>query len=511
MKSLVCVIAVLVVAVGTSGCSKKKTETSASDSKQTLNGAPRTSPVAAQLAAPVLTATSARIGPAGGALNSSDGKVSISIPAGALATETEIGIQPAEDASGEGFGPVYQLSPEGTTFPQPVTLSWHLSDSDLSTTNLENLIVRTKPTNGAWQPQPVVQRDESAHTISIAANHFSQWGLALSLRIEPSQAKVFVGDSIKVDAFVGETSLSPQLPDQGGPNISPAPPVSSTAGDDLDAPAKSTDARHDIFKNVTWRVNGVPTGNGTVGIVEAPISGAYWHEDAAHQPANYLAPDSVPSQNPVTVSFEMTVNDSEIPGSKGNPAKMIATALITILPRQDHWTGDSEITQFDGTKVKSNFTFTPVSIPGANNARFPRRRYEILDGNVTYTGPKQTGSGCPLHIQPTFHRLNPKEGTLTVDTSNPSQWSISGGGQAVWPATYIADCPNGTLNLQSAVNAGWWPPNPFQPAAATAVDVVPGKMPDVLITVSGPMGQGTVHMKYIGYTPPPLQDRYNRQ
>jgi hypothetical protein len=107
-------------------------------------------------------------------------------------------------------------------------------------------------------------------------------------------------------------------------------------------------------------------GNNTVGMVEAPISGAYWYEDAAHQPANYLAPDSVPSQNPVTVSFEMTVN-SDVPGSNGNPAKakMIATALITVLPRQDHWTGDSQITQFDGTKVKSNFTFALVNTPGA--------------------------------------------------------------------------------------------------------------------------------------------------
>ena len=507
MKRLAAVLVVFLLVLGISGCKKKQTESSVTDFQST---APRTTPAVAQPVAPVLTPTSTKIGPAGGTLNSSDGKLSISIPAGAVTTETEIAIQPAQDASGESFGPVYQLSPEGTTFPQPVTLTWHFSDGDLSITNLDNLIVRTKPVNGIWHPQSDAQRDETAHTISVATSHFSQWGLAMSLRIEPSQAKVFAGDSIRVDAFVGETSLSPQPPDQGSTGASTASPASNTGGDDLTAPTKSTDPRHDIFKNVVWRVNGVPTGNNTVGMVEAPISGAYWYEDAAHQPANYLAPDSVPSQNPVTVSFEMTVN-SDVPGNNGSPAKakMIATALITVLPRQDHWTGDSQITQFDGTKVKSNFTFALVNAPGANNPRLPIRHYEILDGNVSYTGPKQTGSGCPLEIKPTFHRLSPKEGTFNVDISNPKQWSLSGGGQAVWPAIYTASCPNGTLNLQSPVSAGWWPPNPYQPSATTLVDIVPGKEPDVSITVGGPMGQGTVHMKYMGYTPPPLSDRFN--
>jgi hypothetical protein len=63
--------------------------------------------------------------------------------------------------------------------------------------------------------------------------------------------------------------------------------------------------------------------------------------------------------------------------------------------------------------------------------------------------------------------------------------------------------------LQSAVSAGWWPPNPYQPLATTAVDIVPGKVPDVMITVNGPMGQGTVHLKMVQLKS--LQDRYNQE
>ena len=105
----------------------------------------------------------------------------------------------------------------------------------------------------------------------------------MTLRIEPSQAKVFAGDSVKIDAFVGETTLRPQPPDQSGPDIAPAaPPASNTGGDDLTAP---TDSRHDIFKGAIWSVNGVPRGNSSVGVVDAPIIGFYSYEDAAHQPA----------------------------------------------------------------------------------------------------------------------------------------------------------------------------------------------------------------------------------
>lgn len=268
MKCFAAVLVVFLLVLGISGCKKKQTETSGSEFQSI---APRTAPAAATGCPGV----NANVGKNRARRRNAQfirGKVSISIPAGAVTRETEIAIQPAQDESGESFGPVYQLSPEGTTFPQPVTLAWHLSDSDLSTTNLDNLIVRTKPASGVWHPQPDVQRDETAHTISVAANHFSQWGLAMTLRIEPSQAKVFAGDSVKIDAFVGETTLRPQPPDQGGPDIAPAaPPASNTGGDDLTAP---TDSRHDIFKGAIWSVNGVPRGNSSVGVVDAPSLGS---------------------------------------------------------------------------------------------------------------------------------------------------------------------------------------------------------------------------------------------
>jgi hypothetical protein len=273
--------------------------------------------------------------------------------------------------------------------------------------------------------------------------------------------------------------------------LAPVPAKGPSGDDELDAPEvgswNASEIQEVLQRNLSsnnWRVNGVTSGNSSVGTITL----GFYYDDkaAAFREAYYVAPVNLPSPNPVTVCFEITVGKQ----------KMIATALITILPRQDHWVGDSQITQGDGSKVRSDFTFAAINIPGVNAAGTTKRQYEILNGMVRYSGPKTTGSGCALSIKPSTHMLEQKEGTLVVDTSNPNQWLISGQGEAVWLATYITYCPNGAGTQQMGLNAGWWPPNPFQLGATTAVDIVPGKMPDVVIKVNGPMGQGTVHLKY---------------
>jgi hypothetical protein len=279
-------LALVMLLIGASGCKRKETELSFSSSGPSGSGfrasaslAPRASSQATQPATPVLVATTASIGPRGGTLNSSDGKLSVSIPPGAFSADTVVQIQPTTSAPEQSFGPVYQLSPEGMTFPQPVTLAWHLSDADLAKTSLNNLIVTSKAANGVWEPQPDVQRDEATHTVSVGVSHFSQWDLALTLRIEPPEARLFEGDSIQLDAFVGETILSPlppgAPPSSNGPSAAPpSPAMPPNVDDDLLTPPTPLDPRTNIFRNSLWRANGVPLGNFSIGTIDSHITGA---------------------------------------------------------------------------------------------------------------------------------------------------------------------------------------------------------------------------------------------
>lgn len=63
----------------------------------------------------------ATVGPAGGTV-SLQGGPSLALPAGALAAATEIRIEPTGQTTPEG-APIYRLSPAGTTFAQPVTVT----------------------------------------------------------------------------------------------------------------------------------------------------------------------------------------------------------------------------------------------------------------------------------------------------------------------------------------------------------------------------------------------------
>ena len=275
LRGLGCILVVLAL----SSC-KKKTERSPAEAdsggfKASLDMKPRNASLTrdpAQPPAPVLKPTSAIIGQRGGTLASSDGKLRVSVPAGALAGDTEVRIKPGTDEAGGSFGSVYELSPEGTTFAEPISLVWVLSDADLARTNLENLVVRSRESNGRWIVQSNVERNESDHTIRVSAKHFSQWDLAMTLRLQPSAAKVFIGDSLELAAYAGWTELSPPAPDKGE---TPAPATTargaarqsqSTSDDDLLATPE--DVRHGIFRNAVWRVNGEHCGTLKLGLIK---------------------------------------------------------------------------------------------------------------------------------------------------------------------------------------------------------------------------------------------------
>jgi hypothetical protein len=63
------------------------------------------------------------IGTNGGTLTSGDGKITLTIPEGALSSASEISIQPITDMAPLSLGHGYRLLPKGTTFAQAVTIT----------------------------------------------------------------------------------------------------------------------------------------------------------------------------------------------------------------------------------------------------------------------------------------------------------------------------------------------------------------------------------------------------
>ncbi len=72
------------------------------------------------------TAITAIIGTTGGSLTSTDGRLTVTVPAGALTANTTISIQPISNEGPLGLGKGYRLSPEGITFQQPGNINFCL-------------------------------------------------------------------------------------------------------------------------------------------------------------------------------------------------------------------------------------------------------------------------------------------------------------------------------------------------------------------------------------------------
>lgn len=130
-----------------------------------------------------VTSSAKILGEDGGALTGVDGKVSIDVPAGAVPANTEVSIVATEEAAPNGIGKIYNLTPEGTQFAEPVKLSFQYTNADALVTPPSRMAIGYKKPDGNWQVMPTLKIDEATKTITTETLHFSQWSL---LEVEPT-------------------------------------------------------------------------------------------------------------------------------------------------------------------------------------------------------------------------------------------------------------------------------------------------------------------------------------
>jgi len=120
---------------------------------------------------------------AGGTIVSDDGRLEVTFPAGVLTAATDVSIQDITNTVPNGLGSGYRLLPEGATFSQPVTLTFHLSDMESG--GIDSTFIATQHADNFWFSQPHQMRDATAMTVSVNATHFSDWALVGTNRAHP--------------------------------------------------------------------------------------------------------------------------------------------------------------------------------------------------------------------------------------------------------------------------------------------------------------------------------------
>jgi len=282
-------------------------------------------PITTAVGEPTGPSVSAVIGPAGGELTSADGRLSMSVPPGTMASDTTFSIQPITSLAPSAIGAGYRLEPGGTTFTQPVSLTFSIPEAGVERTSLGGIGIAFQEDNGNWRWLSVVSRDETNKTLTVQAAHFSDHASIEGLRLSPGQATVDEGKTVQLQVQLCASGRS------DGPLASLVCECSPLTGVDVDLSA--------------WSVNSIPGGNSTFGTISESLNSA-----------TFTAPSKAPEPNTVRVSVDAQATQWSWNGS-ASTEKTLLLSYITIGPAGTYkgsfnvnvemgnpWTGKGEAT-----------------------------------------------------------------------------------------------------------------------------------------------------------------------
>jgi hypothetical protein len=135
------------------------------------------------------------IGPAGGTLASPDGRMTLTVPQGALTETIAFSMQPITNKADSGIGLAYRLEPNGKTFTTPLDITVRYDEKDLDGTVPEALFLAYQDQKGAWHAQKAAKLDQTARTLTISTSHFTDFGLGAQFQLKPQKRTLYVGES----------------------------------------------------------------------------------------------------------------------------------------------------------------------------------------------------------------------------------------------------------------------------------------------------------------------------
>jgi hypothetical protein len=116
------------------------------------------------------------VGASGGQVSTSDGALTVSIPAGALPGDTQITITEIPSPPAGAIGKAYEIGPTGTQFSSPVTFTFKYAGDDLMGNAPSSLEV-AQIVGTDWIALSADAVDTSAQTASGQTMHLSPYGV----------------------------------------------------------------------------------------------------------------------------------------------------------------------------------------------------------------------------------------------------------------------------------------------------------------------------------------------
>jgi hypothetical protein len=164
------------------------------------------------LGAAIGNAIQKEIGGAGGTIQSSDGVIKVTIPAGALDGTTTFSVQEVENTLGTR-AKSYRLRPEGVNFKKAVTISYRYAGIDLGSVDPRMFFLAFQDKDGYYYSANKTKGNLNDNTLTVETMHFSDWTfysqydiIASPARIE--EGKVYLRESEDVKIYVTSSARS---------------------------------------------------------------------------------------------------------------------------------------------------------------------------------------------------------------------------------------------------------------------------------------------------------------
>ena len=348
------------------------------------------------------------IGAGGGSLTSATGKVTLTVPPGALASDAQVTLEGLSGTAPSAVGDGIRLS-STAPFSQPVTLAFQYDPAALPDGSAGAASLAVQKVDGTWLPLSGTTADAS--TVS-ASSDFAEVATASGVRfLRLAAAGSF--SPLDIDLFELVFMSPPEATIQVSQtqNLSlnvhqVTPPSTDPSEDDLAAPGKLIPS-HSSCGDWSWST--------TAGTIAPGDTGAV-----------FTAPASIPATNPVAVSAKFTP-------SAGCPIRAV-TLVANITITNDLGTYQGTATgSLGGRVITSDVTWTVSSFKDNVATYLPSGTISVSDPNMP----------CPF--QPTSFAIGPADGELVIDFSK-SPTPYYGAAGSGWMVTL--SCPGGSVDGQ---------------------------------------------------------------
>src|SRR6185436_19387040 len=151
-------------------------------------------PVITEIGKPSGEKAEMKIGKEGGSFTSSDGKIRLKVPEGAVSKKTTFSIQPATNLMPNGNGMTYQFEPSGVNFKKPLQIIFYCA-GDVEKNSFDMMGIAMQNEKGKWYSVKKSVSDTISKTLTASINHFSSYTYYLQSHLSPASAKVKINGS----------------------------------------------------------------------------------------------------------------------------------------------------------------------------------------------------------------------------------------------------------------------------------------------------------------------------